>query len=172
VTETPSPSIEERLAALEVLASVPVILGPGETLIIRVTDLTPNQVREYQDALDYREADGILPFRAIVVYGHELAAARAAPEPPAAPSPSFMDDVREDVSRSGSVEAARLTHLPTGVTGEGGTREAAVADLVSKLTERGGISINAARAALGLKPFAGDFANQPLDLREPPVFPG
>lgn len=89
MTGTPTPSIEERLAALEVLGTVPVILGPGETLIIRVTDLTPNQIREYQDDLDYREADGILPFRAIVVYGNELAAARTAdgPEPAEAAHP-------------------------------------------------------------------------------------
>ena len=86
MTESPSPSIEERLAALEVLASVPVILGPGETLIIRVTDLTPNQQREYQDALDHWHADGRLPFRAVVVHGDELAAARTRPNPAASPT--------------------------------------------------------------------------------------
>ncbi len=83
MTGTPAPTAGERLAALEVLGSVPVILGPGETLIIRVTDLTPGQQQEYQEALDWRHDHGHLPFRAIVVYGDELAAARPAPEPSA-----------------------------------------------------------------------------------------
>ena len=80
MTVTPVPTIEERLAALEVLATVPVILGPGETLIIRVADLTPNQQWEYQKNLDWRHENGHLPFRAIVVCGDELAAARPATE--------------------------------------------------------------------------------------------
>jgi hypothetical protein len=86
VTGTPTPSIEERLAALEVLAAIPVILGPGETLIIRVTDLTPNQRHEYQQFLDDWHRSGELPFRAIVVIGDELAAARTKPNPAAPPT--------------------------------------------------------------------------------------
>lgn len=78
VNAEPPPTIEERLAALEVLATVPVILGPGETLIIRTTDLTPNQMREYQQALDYEHECGHFPFQAVVVHGDELAAARPA----------------------------------------------------------------------------------------------
>jgi hypothetical protein len=78
VTETPSPTIEERLAALEVLATVPVILEPGATLIIRVADLTPDQIRDYQQALDFEHEHGHFP-PTIVVYGDELAAARPKP---------------------------------------------------------------------------------------------
>ena len=162
MTETPSPSIEERLAALEVLAAVPVILGPGETLIIRANDLTPSQMHEYQRILDDWHRSGDLPFRAIVVIGDELAAAKAKPDPP-----SFMDDVREDVFRSGSVEAVRLTHLPTGVAAEGSSRDEAVARLSRALLQRGDISVNAARRAHGLPPFDGDFAERSLNVRDP-----
>jgi hypothetical protein len=70
------PTIEERLAALEVLGTAPVRLEPGETLIIRTTDLTPNQIREYQQALDYEHECGHFPFQSVVVHGDELAAAR------------------------------------------------------------------------------------------------
>jgi hypothetical protein len=81
VTETPSPTIEERLAALEVLGTVPFILSAGDVLIIRTTDLTPNQIREYQGALDYEHETGRFPFQAVVVHGDELAAARTKADP-------------------------------------------------------------------------------------------
>lgn len=160
VTAEPPPTIEERLAALEVLATVPVILGPGEALIIRTTDLNPNQMCEYQESLDYRYEVDDLPFRVIVVHGDELAAARPAPEPPA-----FMKDVREDVFRDETVAGVRLTHLPTGVTAEGPTQAEAVGRLAKHLFTRGHISVNTARSAYGLPPFDGDFADKPLEPR-------
>jgi hypothetical protein len=164
VTETASPTIEERLAALEVLAAAPpVIIGSGETLVIKSPDeWTPNQVRDYQESLDFRYEHEDLPFRVIVVHGDPVAVARPKTEPP-----SFMDDVREETSGNEHAGHVRLTHLPTGVTAEGPTRDHAVARLGQALLTGGHISINSARAALGLRPFDGDFAGRPLDVRDP-----
>lgn len=152
MTEAPAPTIEERLAALEVLGSVPVILGPGETLIIRTTDLNPSQMRDYQEHLDGWHQCGELPFRAIVVHGDELAAAGPAPEPPA-----FPEDVHEAVFESATTTSVCLTHLPTGVTAQGPTREAAAASLSRALAEHGGVNVNTIRALVGLPPFTEDF---------------
>jgi hypothetical protein len=53
------------------------IVKPGETLIIRTKSLTPQQMREYQHALDdfaeYRQ----LPFQVLVVHGDDLAVGEA-----------------------------------------------------------------------------------------------
>ena len=55
------------------------VVKPGETLIIRTTDLTPVQMREWQDYFE-READGgYIPFRVLVVHGDELGIAETAP---------------------------------------------------------------------------------------------
>lgn len=48
------------------------IVKPGETLVVRVSDLTPSQVHEYQDALNRNFEQGFIPFRALVVYGDAL----------------------------------------------------------------------------------------------------
>ena len=46
------------------------VVAPGETLVIRTTDLTPNQMREYMDWLNYADEDGpLLPFRTVVTNG-------------------------------------------------------------------------------------------------------
>jgi hypothetical protein len=58
------------------------VLGPGEVLVIRMADWTPGQVREYQQVLDQWHFDGDLPFRAIVVFGDEMAVVK-----PAEPAP-------------------------------------------------------------------------------------
>lgn len=54
-------------------AGQPLTLKPGETLIIRVSDLTPNQVQYYQESLDAAIEHRGLDLRALIVYGDELA---------------------------------------------------------------------------------------------------
>ena len=63
----------------------------------------------------------------------------------AAPLPGrgFLEDCRIETS-------AFITHLPTGLLARGTTVEEATADLAHELVRRGDISINDARAALGL----------------------
>lgn len=53
------------------------IVRPGETLVIRVTDLTPEQMAGYQDRLNVAHEYGFIPFRCLVVYGEELGVAEA-----------------------------------------------------------------------------------------------
>lgn len=50
-------------------------------------------------------------------------------------------------------EEVLLTHRPTGVMAKGATKGEALAKLGTVLIGRGDISINDARAAMGLKPF-------------------
>ena len=53
------------------------VVKPGETLVIRTADLTPNQMREWQDHFE-READsGYIPFRVLVVHGDGLGVVEA-----------------------------------------------------------------------------------------------
>jgi hypothetical protein len=47
-------------------------VGAGETLILRTPDLTPVQVREYQDWMDALRECEVIPFRVLVVIGDEL----------------------------------------------------------------------------------------------------
>jgi len=54
------------------------IVKPGETLVIRGADWTPNQVEMYQDYLDGHG----LPFGVLVVAGDELAVAKPEPADP------------------------------------------------------------------------------------------
>lgn len=56
---------------IEVIAGHAVV-KPGETLVIRLKDWTPDQVGYYQEFLD---AQG-LPFRVLAVIGDELAVAK------------------------------------------------------------------------------------------------
>ena len=54
------------------------VVAPGETLVIRAPDLTPNQARELSDLLNWVGEDGpYLPFRTIVVPGDELGVVKA-----------------------------------------------------------------------------------------------
>jgi hypothetical protein len=70
----------------------------------------------------------------------------------------FLNDCQVDASFDGRGKFARIVHLPTGITAEG-EWGAAVAAVARKLIERGDISINDARAALGLPEWNEDFAN-------------
>jgi hypothetical protein len=58
------------------LAHTALVIKPGETLIIRVKDWRPDQVREYQEALDGATEHLGWP-KAIVIAGDELAVAQA-----------------------------------------------------------------------------------------------
>ena len=145
--------------ARELLRECVTVVKPGETLFIRVSESwTPNQIREYTDMLqawlDHRDAG----CHVVVGWGEEFAVAQ--PEPAA-----FMKEVREEAFRDEDVTGVRLTHLPTGVTAEGPTRDRAVGRLTEQLFVRGHISVNTARSAYGLPPFDGDFAERPLDVR-------
>ena len=69
----------ERLTADEARALMrefAVVVRPGETLILRVADLTPNQVRELQEAVDDMTRFRGLPFQTIVLPGDELGVAQ------------------------------------------------------------------------------------------------
>jgi hypothetical protein len=49
------------------------MLKPGETLIIRVADLSPHQVQQYQEHLEAVIESAGLDVRVLIVYGDELA---------------------------------------------------------------------------------------------------
>lgn len=104
------------------------VVKPGETLVIRGRDWTPNQMRELQRVMDAWHEDGLILFRALIVPGDELGVVQ--------PEPDFMSEVRTDIFRDSRGEAVRLTHLPTGVTVEAPTREEAQAKLGRALTRR------------------------------------
>jgi len=111
----------------QLLAECVTVVKPGETLVIRGRDWTPMQTREIQQVMDGLHEDGQVPFRALAVFGDELAVAE--------PGPDFMSQVRADTFRDGRGEIVRLTHLPTGVTVEAPSRPEAIAKL-SRAIER------------------------------------
>jgi hypothetical protein len=159
----------ERLSPGEIrslLRECVTVVRPGESLVIRLANLTPAHQREYQQWLNVMHDEGIMPFRAFVFPGDELGVMEApAPQDPAPPPAEERDhaawlaDVREDES------GLRLTHLPTGFSAEGDTYEGALAKLAEVLTARGTISVNDARAALGLPPQ--EFTTMPLAGKGP-----
>ena len=53
------------------------VVRPGEALVVRMADLTPAQLREWQQALDAWHEDGKLPFRVFVFIGDELGVMKA-----------------------------------------------------------------------------------------------
>lgn len=63
------------------LTSHTTVVGPGEVVLIRVSDLTPAQMVDYQRSFNEQHDCGAIPFRAFVVYGDEVA--KVAPEPAA-----------------------------------------------------------------------------------------
>lgn len=95
------PEIDEEalLAAVLKVIEGHAVVRPGETLVIRLQDWSPEQAQYYQEDLDSRG----LPFRALVVIGDELAVAR--PERETAVSVQVTGDAEalEDI-----VTAARL----------------------------------------------------------------
>jgi hypothetical protein len=123
-------------------------VAPGETLVVRVPmDTDPRLIHELYDAV--RNLG--LPFEVLIVPGDELGVVQP-------PGPGFLKDCRIDVFRNETDEAVRITHLPTGVTVSAPTREEAVAELGRQLIASGDISINDARAAMGLPVWDGEWA--------------
>lgn len=55
------------------------VVQPGETLVIRGRDWTPNQVREIQRAVDAMREDGAIGFKVLAVTCDELAVAEPGP---------------------------------------------------------------------------------------------
>ena len=97
------------------------VVKPGETLVIRGANWTPNKVREIQQVMDAMHETGRVPFRTLAVLGDELAVAQ--------PEPAFMSEVREAAIIRNRAKAIRLDHLPTKVTVEAPTRDEAVTKL-------------------------------------------
>jgi hypothetical protein len=55
------------------------VVKPGETLVIRGTNWTPNQVREIQQCMDIMHEEGIVAFKGLAVPGDELGVAEPQP---------------------------------------------------------------------------------------------
>jgi hypothetical protein len=55
------------------------VVKPGETLIVRGTNWTPGQTREIQQVMDEMHELGIVPFKALAVFGDELGVAEPQP---------------------------------------------------------------------------------------------
>ena len=67
----PRPLLTPELAG-ELLRECVTVVKPGEALVLRTENWTPNQVREYQDVLDRWHDGGGLPFKVVVVIADEL----------------------------------------------------------------------------------------------------
>ena len=59
------------------------VVKPGESLVIRGRDWTPNQVREIQDWMDAERESGRISFKVLVLPGDELGVVQ--PEPAETP---------------------------------------------------------------------------------------
>lgn len=57
------------------------VVKPGETLVIRDRNWTPNQVREIQDWMDAEHESGRIGFKVLAVIGEELGVAEPGPGP-------------------------------------------------------------------------------------------
>lgn len=113
------------------LGEAALIVKPGETLVIRTTGLTPQQIKLYQEYADLYTAGLDAPFRVLIVHGDELAIASAADDIAA-----FMKDVRVEQSHAamgGTLLKTDLTHVPTGIEASARTLDEAVALLAGKI---------------------------------------
>jgi hypothetical protein len=100
---TPPPLSPDEIRQL--LRECVTVVKPGETLVIRGRDWTPNQVCEIQQVMDALHEDGRIPFRALAIFGDEIIVAE---------EPHFMQNVKTE-PLDGPVLKVRLTHEPTGV---------------------------------------------------------
>jgi hypothetical protein len=73
------PGLGEVGAVRRMLRECVTVVKPGETLIVRGTNWTPNQTREVQQVMDGMHELGIVPFKALAVFGDELGVAEAQP---------------------------------------------------------------------------------------------
>jgi hypothetical protein len=75
------------------------------------------------------------------------------PPPPDGGGAAWLRDVTETPHPYGTAGGVRLTHAPSGVTGDGNDRDGALYSLIAKLVRRGDITVNDGRAAIGLAPW-------------------
>lgn len=136
----------------QLLSECVTVIKPGEVLILRGRDgWTPEQVGEVHRAAAVWLEENAPAVRALAVPPMEIAVMPAG-EAGAMTRGGFLNDCRIDTFRNSAETSFRITHLPTGVEAEGGWDEA-VAELGRELLQRGGITVNDARAAMGLRPF-------------------
>lgn len=70
-----------REQVIDLLLSYAVV-GPGDTLVMRVRDWSPEQVELYQGHLDRLAADRGLPFRVLAVMADDMAVVKqSVPDP-------------------------------------------------------------------------------------------
>ena len=125
------------------------VVKPGEVLVIRVSEnMTPRQCSEYQQAVDGWIAYGDLGIKVMVLPGEGLGITESVPERDHA---AWLRDVRYFMNGiPGAVKSVTATHRPTGLQVTAPTQEQALTDLAALLQGKGKITINDARAAIGL----------------------
>ena len=125
------------------------VVKPGEVLVIRVSEnMTPRQCSEYQQAVDGWIAHGDLGIKVMVLPGEGLGITESVPERDHA---AWLRDVRYFMNGiPGAVKSVTATHRPTGLQVTAPTQEQALTDLAALLQGKGKITINDARAAIGL----------------------
>ena len=72
----PDPLTEDEVRQL--LRECVTVVKPGEALVVRMAGLTPDQHREWQDAVRAWREHGDLPFPVFIFIGDELGTAPAA----------------------------------------------------------------------------------------------
>lgn len=145
------------------------VVAPGETLVVRAPDLTPAQIREFMDALNWGDENGpYLPFRTVVVPGDELGAVsetelktalrdlvreeiEAATAQPLKPR-SLFDEVFSCLDGKGGV-----IHLPSGIRAVGHTFDG----ILPKLVEAALVTEDEARAYAHMRPMRNWFGAAP-----------
>lgn len=63
----------------QILRECVTVVKPGETLVVRGANWTPNQTREIQQIMDEIRELGIVPFKVLAVIGDEMGVAEARP---------------------------------------------------------------------------------------------
>ena len=69
------PLTEDEIRQL--LSECVTVVKPGETLVVRGANWTPEKLREIQECMDVMHRKGIVPFKALAVPGDELGVAEA-----------------------------------------------------------------------------------------------
>jgi len=147
VIPLPPPLSPDQIRSL--LRECVTVVKPGEVLVIRVSEnMTPRQCSEYQQAVDGWIAHGDLGIKVMVLPGEGLGITESVPERDHA---AWLRDVRYFMNGiPGAVKSVTATHRPTGLQVTAPTQEQALTDLAALLQGKGKITINDARAAIGL----------------------
>lgn len=75
----PGPVLTREVVEAAVRECVTVV-KPGETLVVRCRDWTPDQAGQYMEYFGYMAQAGEIPFRPLVVIGDEVAVVRPEPD--------------------------------------------------------------------------------------------